>query len=452
MKKSYEIDMCSGPLWGKLLLFSVPLILSGILQLLFNAADIVVVGRFSGNHALAAVGSTSSLIQLFVNVFIGCSIGTNVLVGRFYGAKDAKNVSETVHTSILFSIVCGCILIFLGVAFARPMLEWMATPPEVLGQAVLYMRIFFVGMPAMMLYNFGAAVLRATGDTQRPLYYLLLAGVINVVLNLFFVIVCGLGVAGVALATIISQAVSALLVLRCLMHTEGMCRLELKKLKLHRDKLKHIVRIGFPAGMQSAIFSISNVLIQSSVNSFGAIAMAGNTAASNLEGFVYTSMNAIYQATLSFTSQNMGAGNQKRIDQILWRCLVLVTVIGGIFGCLMVLFSPHLLGIYSSDAEVIAYGIQRLKIICLPYFLCGIMEVLVGSLRGMGYSVMPMLVSLTGACGLRIVWIFTVFAWQHSLFVLYLSYPITWVITAAAHLVCWCKLRQIMKKRKYSVP
>lgn len=434
--------MCSGPILKKLLIFSLPLMLSGILQLLFNAADIVVVGRFTGSQALAAVGSTSSLIALFVNFFIGFSIGTNVVVGKFYGAKDQRGVYETVHTSILLSIISGIVLIAVGLLLAVPMLEIMGTPDDVLGQATLYLRIYFIGMPATMLYNFGAAILRAVGDTQRPLYYLTVAGIINVVLNLFFVIVCGMGVAGVALATIISQAVSAVLMIRCLCRIEGMCRLILRELKFYPDKLKRVLRIGLPAGLQSSIFSISNVLIQSSVNSFGSVAMAGNTAASNIEGFIYTSMNSVYQANLSFTSQNMGAGNYKRMKQVLVRCLGIVVVIGVVLGALALAARYQLLSIYTTEAEVVTYGIKRMSIICTTYFLCGMMDVMVGSIRGMGYSVMPMIVSLTGACLFRIIWIFTFFRMDHTLENLYISYPISWALTAAAHFVCFLYVRK----------
>lgn len=439
------MDMCNGSIFKKLLIFALPLMLSGILQLLFNAADIVVVGKFTGSHALAAVGSTGALINLFVNVFIGFSIGTNVLVAQYFGARDEKNVQETVHTSILLGIVGGFILIVAGIVFAKPMLEWMDTPDNVLEHAVLYMRIYFVGMPAMLVYNFGAAILRAIGDTKRPLYYLLSAGVINVVLNLFFVIVLDMGVAGVAAATVASQVVSAVLIVRCLMQSEGIYRLNLHELKLHRKKLVRIVQIGLPAGLQGAVFSLSNVLIQSSVNSFGSVAMAGNTAAGNIEGFVYTSMNAIYQTALSFTSQNVGGGRQDRIPKIIFQCMAIVIVIGAVMGNLAYQCGPFLLGIYSSDPEVIQFGMSRMQIICQWYFLCGIMDVAVGILRGLGYSVIPMLVSLTGACGLRVLWIFTVFAWKRSLFVLYLSYPITWIVTFTVHLIC---LLVIWKRKK----
>ena len=440
MKKSYEMDMCNGPLVGKILLFAFPLILSSVLQLLFNAADIVVVGRFTGAEALAAVGATSALINLLVNVFMGLSIGTNVLTAQGYGARDEKSVQDTVHTSIMLSLVCGVFLIFIGVFLAAPLLELMGTPDNVLGHATLYMRIYFIGMPALLVYNFGAAILRAVGDTRRPLYYLLFSGIINVILNLIFVIIFKMGVAGVATATVVSETISAGLVLRCLMKSEGMFQLHMGKLRIKKQKALQIVRIGLPAGLQGAIFAISNVLIQSSINSFGSVAMAGNTAAGNLEGFVYTSMNAVYQTNLSFTSQNMGAGNWKRMKKILGICLIFVSVVGLVMGRGFVFFGHQLLGIYSSDPEVIQYGINRMQVICGTYLLCGIMDVLVGSMRGMGYSFVPMIVSLAGACGLRILWIFTVFQWHRSLFVLYLSYPITWILTALAHTVCWYKI------------
>ena len=382
--KSYEMDMCNGPLFGKILLFAVPLMLSGILQLLFNAADIVVVGRFAGSQALAAVGSTSSLINLLINVFVGLSVGANVLVARYYGGQKDKDVSETVHTAITTSIISGLFLVILGVAAARPLLELMGTPEDVLDQSVLYMRIYFAGMPVLMLYNFGSAILRAVGDTRRPLYFLFAAGVVNVCLNLIFVVGLHMGVDGVGWATVISEHISAFLVVKSLMKAPGSMRLDLKKLKIHKKKLKQIVKVGLPAGMQGAIFSISNVLIQSSVNSFGSIAMAGNTASSNVEGFVYTAMNAVYQTNLSFTSQNLGGGKYARINRTLYICLGVVTGVGIALGAGAVLGGRSLLHIYSSDPEVIRYGMLRMTIICSTYFLCGIMDCMVGSLRGMG--------------------------------------------------------------------
>ena len=440
--KSYEIDMCNGPLTGKLLRFAIPLMFSGILQLLFNAADIIVAGRFAGHQALAAVGSTSSLINLLVNVFIGLSVGANVLVANYIGAKQEKAVSETVHTAILLSLLCGIVLIFIGVLLAKPLLTLMGTPDDVLDQAAVYMRIYFIGMPATMLYNFGAAILRAVGDTKRPLYFLFASGVVNVILNLIFVIVFHLGVAGVAIATVISQCISALLVLRCLIHEEGMYRLHLNKLKIHKSRLILMIRIGLPAGMQGAIFSISNVLIQSSVNSFGSQVMAGNTAASNIEGFVYNAMNAVYQTSLSFTSQNMGAKQFGRVNKILFECLCVVSAVGILLGGGAYLLGEQLLSIYTTDPEVIAYGITRMSYVCATYFLCGLMDVMVGSIRGMGYSIMPMLVSLTGACAFRIIWIFTIFQVEHTLDCLYISYPISWILTAGVHLLCFFLVRK----------
>ena len=447
MKKSYEIDMCNGPLLGKILLFSVPLMMSGILQLLFNAADIIVVGRFAGSSALAAVGSTSALINLLINVFVGLSVGVNVLVAKYYGGRREKDMSETVHTAITTSVLSGLFLVVLGLVAAKPLLHLMGTPDDVLSQSVLYMRIYFLGMPVLMLYNFGAAILRAIGDTRRPLYFLFAAGIVNVVLNLFFVIGLGMGVDGVAWATVISEHISALLVLKSLMEAPGALKLSLKNLRIHPKKLKRIIKIGLPAGMQGAIFSISNVLIQSSVNSFGSIAMAGNTASSNIEGFVYTAMNAVYQTNLSFTSQNLGGRKYSRINKIMYICLGVVTVVGLSLGLTAVLGGRMLLGIYSSDPEVLRYGMLRLGIICTTYFLCGIMDCMVGSLRGLGYSIIPMFVSLTGACGFRVLWVFTVFAAYHSLDVLYLSYPVSWAITAAAHMITVRKIRRKIPKQ-----
>lgn len=436
MNKKYEMDMCNGPLLSKILIFALPLMASGVLQLLFNAADIIVVGQFSGSQALAAVGSTSALVNLFTNVFIGFSIGTNVLVAQLFAAKDDKNVFEIVHTSILLAFIGGIFLILVVIPFAPVILAWMGTPDDVLSQAALYIRILFVGMPMMLVYNFGAAILRAIGDTRRPLYYLAFSGVINVVLNLIFVIVFHMGVAGVALATIISQTISALLVCKCLMQSDGMYRLDIKSLHINKGKMMAIVRIGLPAGLQGAVFSISNVLIQSSVNSFGSVAMAGNTAGNNIEGFVYTAMNALYQTALSFTSQNLGGGKYERIRKVAVQCLILVTLIGAVFGNLAIYFGDTLLGFYSSDPEVIAFGLRRLTIMCRVYFLCGLMDVTVGVLRGLGAAMSPMIISLTGACGLRVLWIFTVFQWHRSLETLYISYPITWTITWLAQLIC----------------
>lgn len=442
MSSKYTMDMCNGPLLKKIILFAIPLMLSGVLQLLFNAADVIVVGRFTGNEALAAVGSTSSLINLLINLFVGVSVGANVLLGKHIGARDEENASKTVHTAVTFALVVGIAMIFVGFFLSRPLLELMGTPEDVINLSVLYMRIYFVGMPAFMFYNFGAALLRAVGDTKRPLYFLTLAGIINVIFNLIFVIVFHMGVAGVALATIISEGISAFLVFLCLKGADGVLHLDHRSLSFHKDVVIQMMKIGLPAGLQGCIFSVSNVLIQSSVNSFGSIAMAGNTASANLEGFVYNAMNSLYQTSLSFTSQNMGAKKYKRVDKILIECLVIVMIVGIVMGGGAYLIGTSLLSIYSSDPQVISYGLLRMSLICVPYFLCGMMDVFVGSLRGMGYSVMPMLVSLTGACLFRIIWIFTIFATNRSLFVLYFSYPVSWALTATAHLICYMIVRK----------
>ena len=440
--KAYEMDMCSGPLFSKLVMFAVPLMLSGILQLLFNAADIVVVGNYAGHESLAAVGSTSSLINLLVNVFIGLSVGANVLAAQYFGASRMKDLEETVHTAMVLAIGGGLFLVAAGVLLADPLLTLMGTPKDVLPLAALYMKIFFIGMPATLTYNFGSAILRAVGDTKRPLWFLLTAGIINVILNLIFVIFLHMGVAGVALATVISQCISAALILRCLVTSDAPYGLRLDRLKPVKTKLFAIARIGLPAGFQGAIFSISNVLIQSSVNSFGSVAMAGNTAASNIEGFVYTAMNAVYQTALSFTSQNFGARNYERMTRILWYCQGMVIVVGLVMGGGAVLMGPELLRIYQSNPQVIHYGMNRLRIISGPYLLCGIMEVMVGGLRGMGCSLLPMFVALTGACVFRVIWIYTIFAMSHTLQTLYISYPVSWTITFLAHMVCYGIVRR----------
>lgn len=445
--KKYEIDMCSGSIFKKMLLFALPLMCSSILQLLFNAADIVVVGHFAGDHALAAVGSNTALINLLTNLFVGLSIGTNVLVAQYYGAKKEQELKETVHTSMMLSVYSGILLTIVGVIAARQILIWMQAPSEVLGLAAIYLRIYFIGMTSTMIYNFGSAILRAVGDTKRPLYYLLGAGVVNVVLNLIFVVLFQMGVAGVGAATVISQTISAFLVVRCLILEQGGIHLELKELRIHKDKFIRILQIGLPAGFQGTVFSLSNVVIQSAINSFGAVVVAGNSAASNIEGFVYMAMNAFYQATISFTSQNFGAKQYKRINKILFVGELYVIITGLVLGNLAVIFGKELLGIYSSSEEVIQTGMVRLRIIGITYALCGIMDVLVGALRGIGYSIMPMIVSLVGACGLRLIWIATVFQIPayHSQTTIYMSYPITWTITLTVHALCFLWARRRIK-------
>lgn len=439
VRKKHEIDMCSGPILKKLLLFAFPLICSGILQLLFNAADIIVVGRFAGDNSLAAVGSTTSLILLLSNLFIGLSIGGNVLTARYFGAKKEAELSDTVHTSVALSIVSGVVLAIIGIIFAKPILHLMEAPDSVLGLSAIYLRIYFIGMPAMMIYNFGSAILRAKGDTRRPLKFLVISGILNVCLNLFFVIVLRMDVAGVAAATALSQCLSAVLVIRCLCRESNGMKLILKKLKLHKDMLITIIKIGLPAGFQGVLFSLSNVIIQSSINTFGDVTMAGSAAAANIEGFVYFAMNAFYQAAISFTSQNVGAGKYERIKPIMVKSLICVTITGVVLGNFAFLFGHQLLGIYSSSEMVIEEGIKRLAVISTTYALCGIMDTLVGVLRGLGYSIAPMIVSLIGVCALRIVWIMTVFQVPelHTVTTVYISYPVTWIITGTVHFFCY---------------
>lgn len=444
-KKSYTMDMSSGPILKKMLVFAIPLILSGLLQLLFNAADVIVVGRFAGDNALAAVGATTSLIHLFVNLFLGLSIGTNVLVARYFAAKHEKHLSETVHTSMAIALFSGVFLAIIGAIFAPFILRLMATPDSVLTLATIYLRVYFLGMPAMMVYNFGAAILRSVGDTKRPLRYLTIAGVVNVTLNLVFVIVFHWSVFGVALATTLSQILSAVWVFRCLMKESGGICLRIKEIRIYKDKLGQILRIGLPAGLQSVLFSFSNVIIQSSVNSFGATVVAGNSAAANIEGFVYIAMNAFYQANISFTGQNMGAGKYHRINRVLFTALGCVTIVGLVMGIGCYGFGESLLRLYTESEEVVAAGMVRFAFIALPYVLCGIMEVLVGSLRGIGYAIAPMIVSLIGTCAFRVVWLKTVFFVEqfHRIETVYIIYPITWVITIVAHVVTY-----IVAKRK----
>jgi len=435
-RRSYELDMTHGKLLPKIAAFAFPLMVTSMLQLLYNAADVIVVGRYAGPESLAAVGSTSALINLIVNVFLGLSIGTNVIAAKYYGACDFKNTQETVHTSITVSLIGGTLLGIFGFIFGGVFLKWMGSPDDVLPLATKYIRIYFLGMPFNMLYNFGAAILRAVGDTRRPLYFLTISGVVNVILNLIFVIVFNMGVAGVALATITSQVISSVLIVLCLIHTSGYVHLDIKKLHIYREKLFDIARIGLPAGFQGACFSISNVLIQSTVNSYGSVVIAGNSAAQNLEGFIYVAMNSFHQAAITFVSTNIGAGKHSRIRKTMGACVLLVTLVGGVLGLGSMLFSSQLLGIYSPKPEVIATGMIRLRYIAAPYFLCGIMDVLCGVLRGMGATLAPMLVSVTGACAFRIFWIYVVLPNFGTLQALYTSYPVSWVLTGGIHLIC----------------
>ena len=434
-----QLDMTRGPVFKDLIIFSVPLILSGVLQLLFNAADVIVVGRFAGDNSLAAVGSTSSFINLMLNLFIGLSIGSSVVSANYFGAGKIRELQNTVHTSMLLSVYSGIGLTILGIVFARPILLMMQAPREVLVLAVLYLRIYFAGISATVIFNFGSALLRAKGDTKRPLYILMVAGVINVILNLVFVICFHMDVAGVALATVISQIFAAVFVVILLMREEDGFKMEFKKLKIHKYILFRIIKIGLPAGFQGMMFSISNMVIQSSVNSFGPIVIAGSSAGINIEGFVYLAMNGFSQGALTFTSQNMGAGQKDRIKKLVFVSLLTVLVVGEGLGFLVVFFARQILGIYSQNPLVIEAGIRRLTVICSTYALCGIMDTLSNIIRGIGHSLLPMIVCIIGVCVFRIVWLSTIFLTPafHTEFIIFVSYPISWAVTFIAHCICF---------------
>lgn len=438
----YEIDMCNGSIMDKLVSFALPLMLSGILQLMFNAVDIIVVGRFSGSEALAAVGSTTALINVFTNLFIGISLGANVLAARFFAAGRKEEMSETVHTSITLALISGILMAFVGLVFSKGALELMGTPEDVIGLSTLYMRIYFMGMPFFMLYNYGAAILRAVGDTKRPLYFLIIAGVINAGLNMVLVIVFGLGVAGVGIATVFSQMVSCVLVLICLCRTEGSYKLSFSKLSMKGYYLKQIFQVGIPAGIQSTVINFSNALLQSSVNSFGSTAMAGYTAANNILGFLYVSINSVTQACMSFTSQNFGVGKYKRMDRVLIDCMILSVGAALVLGCGAYFFGAEILQIYTEEADVIQCGVEILSITTVPYFLCGIMDLFPGALRGMGYSAVPMVLSIIGTVGMRVLWIFVFFPQHRSLYFLFISYPASWIATIVMQVVCYYFVRK----------
>ena len=433
---SSKIDMTHGPLLGKLIIFTIPIILSGVLQLLFNAADVIVVGRFAGEASLAAVGSTNSLINLMTNLFIGMSVGANVCAAQFYGAGQIDDVKKTVHTSTAFSLICGVILIFIGFFGARPMLEIMGSPEDVISLAALYVRLYFVAMPAIMLYNFLSAILRSAGDTKHPLIFLTFAGVVNVLLNLVLVIVFKLGVAGVAIATVTSNYISCGLLVGFFMRQKDALKLDISCIAIDGRILRKIVRIGLPAGIQGTVFSLSNVVIQSAINSFGTAVIAGSSAASSIEGFVYISMNSVSQTTVTFVGQNYGAGDEVRVKKVIFQCLGIVSVVGLVMGNLAYAFAGPLLGIYTDSADAIAAGTLRLFWVCCFYLLCGIMDTLTGGLRGLGNSTLPMIVSLIGACATRLIWIATYFQINHTQDVLFFSYPGSWLLTLSVHSIC----------------
>ena len=436
-KSKHEIDMTKGSIFKNIISFAIPLMFANLLQLFYLAADLIVVSRWAGNDAMASVGATNPLTNLLVNVFIGISLGGGVLVSQRFGSNDKEGVYRAVHTSMFVAVIAGFVGAIIGFAFARPLLVLMDTPEgAVLEGAVVYMKIIFLSVPAFIIYNFGAAILRAVGDTKRPLYILALAGVINIILNMILVIVFHMGVVGVGIATLTANYISMIMVLYALSKTDGVYKLYIKELKIYKEELKEIIRIGVPAGIQSSVFSIANVVIQSSVNSFGAAAVAGCAAAGNIEGFVYTAMNSFYQATVTAISQNYGAKNENRINKTMSISLLSVTVVGVVLGLFISVFSKQLLGIYIKDApEALAYGIKRVMIMGIPYFLCGIMDVLAGVLRGLGYSSTTAINSMFGACGLRLIWIFAILPLKRLPEVLFLCWPISWIAVIVLHTV-----------------
>ncbi len=444
-------SMREGPILKSVIVYTVPIILTGLLQLLFNAADLIVVGWFSGSDSVAAVGATGALTNLIINLFIGLSVGAGVAVAQGMGAGNGKLTSEAVHTAVPVAVISGIFLTVIGVLFSRNFLELMGTPDgKLLRLASVYMQIYFAGMTFSMLYNFGSAILRAAGDTRSPLIFLTVAGVLNVILNIVFVALFKLDVAGVALATSISQAVSAILVLLALMKRQDACRFEFKKMHIYKNALLRMVKIGVPAGLQGSLFSISNVLIQSSVNSFGAAHMSGSAAASSIEGFCYVTMNSFHQTALNFCGQNYGAGDFRRVKRITWVCLMTVAVAGFVVGNLSYIFGRELLKIYITDSpEAINYGMERLRFMVVPYFLCGIMDTTTGSMRGIGSSVIPMIITVVGVCVMRIVWIYTVFALPqyHTFSGLFISYPISWLLTFAALFISFTVVMRRKEKK-----
>ena len=436
--KKQNDNLIQGPLFWNIVRYTIPIILTSLLQLLFNAADLVVVGRFCGSVSVAAVGATGAITNLIVNLFIGLSVGAGVTVAHALGGREDEAVHRTVHTAMPAALVSGVVLTVVGVCLSETFLRMMGTPENVLPLSAVYMKIYFAGITFNMVYNFSASILRAAGDTKSPLIFLSIAGIVNVMLNIVFVTLLDMNVAGVALATTISQGISAVLVVWVLMRRTDACKLTLSKMRFYKPQLMKIIRIGLPAGIQGSLFSISNVMIQSSVNSFGDVFMSGSAASSNIEGFVYVMLNAFHQTAVNFTGQNMGARQYKRVKQILWTCLGCVTVVGIVAGSLVYVFGRQLLSIYITDSqEAIDYGMLRMAYMCLPYFLCGIMDVSTGALRGMGASVVPMIISIMGVCGLRVCWIATVFRVVHTPQCLFLSYTVSWIVTFLAQMIAF---------------
>lgn len=455
-RSSYEVDMLNGPLLGKIIRFSLALTMTNVLQLLYSAADLVVIGQFSESEtAIAAVGATNALVSLIVNFFIGLSVGVSVLVARGYGTNNRRSVNQVVHTSMTVALICGLIVMVVGLCFSKTFLVWMGTSDAIIEQSTLYLSIYFIGAPFNTIYNFGASILRSTGDTKRPFYFLSLSGLVNVILNLIFVCGFHIDVAGVAIATVASQMLSAFLIVLCLMKQEGMCRFEIKRMRIHGEVLREILRIGLPASIQNTLFSISAVMIQSSINFFDVTYAApgtapytgGSSAANNIEGFVYTSLNSFQHAAMSFTGQNYAAGKYNRTRKVMKCCIFSSLIVAIVMGGTAILFGRQLLSIYvPGDELAIRYGYQRLIVLCSTYALCGFMEVLVGQLRGLGRSMVPMLISVIGICGLRVFWISVVFAMTHDWIILFLSYPVSWIITISAQFISYYIIQRKLPK------
>lgn len=447
MNKRYSLDMTSGPFLKKILIFSIPLMLTGILQLAYNTADVVVVGRFVGKEALAAVGSTGSLVNLFLNVFLGLSMGSGVMIARHIGEQDDRSVHECTHTAMLLSVICGFFIGTLGFFASGLMLKLMNVPDDVVELATLYLKIYFLGSPGLMAYNFGASIVRATGDTKRPLYILTFSGLVNVALNLILIIAFKLGVSGVAIATIVSQYLSAILIVAYLIKINNPCRLNLRKLRFYKNELKSILRLGLPAGIQSSLFSISNVIIQSTVNSFGSVAMAGIAAGSNYDSYIYTCTNAIAQTTMTFSSQNLGAKKYSNIGRVYRYCILIAFAASVALGLLGIFFGDFIVSLFSDDPDVIAIGADRLMMIMPFYFFCSLMDVAASQLRGMGKSFEPMIVSLVGACGIRLFWVYFILPLDKTLVNLYWSYPVSWAVTFFVQFSLYFILKHQMKRK-----
>lgn len=452
MAGKYEIDMCEGSLFPKILKCALPLIFTNLLQILYNAADVIVVGRYTGETALAAVGSTSPLINIVINMLIGLSVGASIVASQYIGANNREKTSDTVHTSLLIALIGGTLFGILGLFISRPMLQLTGSPHDVIDQATLYMKIYFLGTPGLMVANYGTALLRCVGDTKRPFIYFSISGILNVVLNLIFVINFKMGVAGVAWATIISKYVVAVLIVLTLLKNEGFIYLDLKELKIKKDAFFEVLKKGIPVGLQAMVFSGSNVIIQSSINSFGSVVMAGNAAAANIENFLYTAMNAFCHVTTTFVAQNFGAKKYKRMDKSLLISSGLVILIGVSVSLLIIPFERFLIGIYAPGNEAaINYGVIRFKYIFHIYFLCGLMETATGALRGMGKTVASMIISIVCVVGIRIAWIFTVFKALKTLESLFVSYSLSWVAAIAILLVSYVVIRKKSEKQKESL-